>query len=110
EVVDRIGGSGGLLGLERAFDNRAQRGGLEGFELEERRAAEERSVHLEERILGSRADKRENAFLDRGQQRVLLRLVESMDFVKEQDRAAVVLSEGRLGRGDGVAHVLDARA
>jgi hypothetical protein len=43
------------------------------------------------------------------QERVLLRLVEAMHLVDEEDGAAAGLLEGELGAGNGVADVLDAR-
>ena len=52
------------------------------------RAREERRVHLERRVLGRRADQDDVARLDVRQERVLLRLVEAVDLVDEEDRAA----------------------
>ena len=54
----------------------------------DRRARQQRAVHLERRILGRRADERDEPLLDVRQERVLLRLVEAMDLVDEQDRRA----------------------
>ena len=54
-------------------------------------------VDLEVRVLGGGADQRDQARLHHGQQRVLLRLVEAVDLVEEQDRAAAV--RRRAGRG-----------
>ena len=48
------------------------------------------------------------AALDVRQERVLLRLVEAVHFVDEQDRRAARLRERRLGARDRVADVLDA--
>ena len=44
-------------------------------------------VHLEVRVLGGRADERDEPVLDTRQQRVLLRLVEPVDLVEEEDGA-----------------------
>ena len=59
----------------------------ERLELVHLRAGEERGVDLVVRVLGRRADQRHEARLDAGQQRVLLRLVEAVDLVEEEDRA-----------------------
>ena len=61
---------------------------------------EQRGVHLEVRVLRRRADERDRAVLDVGEQRVLLRLVEPMDLVEEQHRARPVQGEPVLGLGD----------
>ncbi len=81
-----------------------------GLEAEQRRAAEQRRVDLEVRVLGRGADEGEQAGLDRRQQRVLLGLVEAVDLVEEQDRALAVLAEPLLGPGEHLAHVLHAGA
>jgi hypothetical protein len=52
------------------------------------RAREQRRVHLERRVLGGGADQHDVAGLDARQERVLLRLVEAVDLVDEDDRAA----------------------
>src|SRR5205823_4056980 len=69
-------------------------------------ARQERAVHLERRVLGRRADERQQALLDKRQERVLLRLVEAMYLVDEQDRRASVLLTYHLGARHGVANVL----
>ena len=50
-------------------------------------AREQRRDHLERRVLGGRADQGHGAALDVRQERVLLRLVEAVDLVDEEDRA-----------------------
>jgi hypothetical protein len=52
------------------------------------RARQQRRVDLEARILGGRADEGHEPRLDERQQCILLRLVEAVDFVDEQDRVA----------------------
>ena len=69
---------------------------------------QERRVHLEVGVLGRRADQRDRAVLDVRQQRVLLGLVEAVDLVDEQDRAAAVEREPVLGLGDRGADLGDA--
>ena len=59
---------------------------LERVELVDARARDQRRVDLEVRVLGGRADQRDQALLHRGQQRVLLGLVEAVDLVEEEDR------------------------
>ncbi len=63
--------------------------GSNGTQLVELRAREKRRVDLEVGVLGRRPDQRHQPLLDRGQQRVLLRLVEAMDLVEEEDRRLV---------------------
>ena len=63
-------------------------------------ARQERRVDLEVRVLGRRADQRDGAVLDVRQERVLLALVEAVDLVDEQDRAAALEREPVLGLGD----------
>ena len=55
-------------------------------EHEDARPREQRRVHLERRVLGRRADEHDRARLDVRQERVLLRLVEAVDLVDEEDR------------------------
>ena len=75
-------------------------------ELVELAAREQRRVDLEVRVLGGRADQRDQARLDRRQQRVLLRLVEAVDLVQEEDRApAVGRPAARAPRSSTRAHV-----
>ena len=60
---------------------------LELAELVDLAAREQRRVHLEVGVLGRRADQGDEALLDRRQERVLLRLVEAVDLVEEEDGA-----------------------
>src|SRR5438046_5439324 len=50
-------------------------------------AREERGIQLEARVLGRRADERDRAVLDIRQEAVLLRAVEAVDLVHEQQGA-----------------------
>ena len=83
---------------------------VERLEPEEGRAAEQRRVDLEVRVLGGGADEGEEAALDAGQQGVLLGLVEAVDLVEEEDRALAVLAEAVAGPLERVADVLHAGA
>ena len=75
---------------------RAQR-----FELENLRAADQRPVDREERVFRRRAEQADGAAFHIGQQRVLLRAVEAVDFVDEEDRARVrVETLAVFGAGD----------
>ncbi len=81
----------------------------EGCELDDSRAADERRVHLEERVLGGGAHEHHEAILDGVQERVLLRLGEAVDLVHEQDGALAAHGEPAPGRLDGLAQVGDSR-
>ena len=52
------------------------------------RAAEQSAHHLKRRIFGGGTDERDVAALDVWQKSILLSLVEAVDFVDEDDRAA----------------------
>ena len=80
----------------------------ERLELEDAAAADERLVDLEIGIFGGRADQDDRAVLDPRQQRVLLGLVEAVDFVHEEDGALGELAAAILRGGDGRANVRDA--
>ena len=67
---------------------------LERVELHPRH---QRRVDLEVRVLGRRPDQRHEPLLDRRQERVLLRLVEAVDLVEEEDRALPVRAEALAG-------------
>ena len=105
-----VGLGGGALGLQAALEEGAGGVLVERVEAEERRPAEQRRVHLEERVLGGGADERDEPALHAGEQRVLLRLVEAVHLVEEEDRALAALAEPVAGALEGVAHVLHAGA
>src|SRR5918994_2715344 len=75
------------------------------FELVDLAAREQRGVDLKVRVLGRGPDESDQAALDRGQQRILLRLVEAVDLVEEEDRAPSLASEPVPGRGNDCADV-----
>ena len=58
-----------------------------GLQHEHLASREQSPVHLERWIFGRGADEGDGAFFDKGQERVLLRLVEPMDFVDKHDGA-----------------------
>ena len=76
----------------------------ERLEAEHLAAREQRRVDRERRVLGGGADQRDRARLDVGQEGVLLRLVEAVDLVDEEDGAlaavvAPLLRRARRSRG-----------
>ncbi len=66
------------------------------LELEDAAAADQRLVDLEVGVLGGGADQDDRAVLDPRQQRVLLRLVEAVHLVHEEDGALAVLAAALL--------------
>ena len=60
-------------------------GGVEAVEDEDLGAAEQRGVQFEARVLGRGTDQSDRAVLDKGQKAVLLRAVEAVDFVHEEE-------------------------
>ena len=85
---------------ERALEELAHVLGLERMELIDLAARRERRVDLEVRVLGGRPDQGHEPLLDRGQQRVLLRLVEAVDLVQEEDRRLAGRAAPLLGPRD----------
>src|SRR4029077_19701712 len=85
----------GDLGTERGGAAAAHRLELlqgQRQELVELCSGQQRRVDLEVGVLGRRADEGDDSLLDTGKERVLLRLVEAVDLVEEQDRALSVRS------------------
>ena len=70
-------------------------------------AGEQRGDDLERRVLGGGADQADGAALDVGQKGVLLRLVEAMDLVDEEDGARAEL-RGLFGIDHDLLDLLDA--
>ena len=81
----------------------------ERLELVELHAREKGRVDLEVRVLRGRADQRDEALLDRRQERVLLGLVEAVDLVQEEDRATTLAAEPVTGALENRPHVADGR-
>ena len=72
------------------------------------RAAEQRGVELERWVFGGRADQSDGAVLDKGQEAVLLRAVEAVDLVHEEQGLAA--DPGMfLGLGEDLFEVRHAR-
>ena len=76
----------------------------ERFEREDARPRQQGGVDFKRRVLGGRADQDDRAALDERQEGVLLRLVEAVDFVYEDDGAAARLAAKLVG---GLHHLAD---
>src|SRR5256884_7919304 len=79
-------------------------GVVEGLEYEHPTARQQRRRQLEAGVLRGGPDQRDDAVLDPGEERVLLRPVEAVDLVAEQDRAASFVLETLLRQFDDLAH------
>ena len=77
-------------------------------QLDHRAPREERRVDLEVRVLRRRPDERDEPVLDRVQDGVLLRLVEAVDLVDEEDRPEAVAAQPVARARDDGADVVDA--
>ena len=95
-------------GVHGAIEERRELVGRERLEHIDGRARQQRADHLERRVLRGRADERDHALLDERQEGVLLRLVEAVHLVDEQDRRAPRLRAHDLGARDGLADLLHA--
>ena len=80
--------SGSALAFDRlgARQQLLDRRGVERLEHQHARAREQRRVQLERRVFGGGADQHDGAVLHHRQERVLLRAVEAVDLVDEQQR------------------------
>ena len=97
------------LGIaQRTIDQYADIRVVERFEHEDARTREQSRIDLERGVLGGRADQRDGAVLDVRQDGVLLRFVEPVDLVDEQDGALAGGAE-LLRVGDDAPQVGDAR-
>nr|WP_276602730.1 hypothetical protein [Nannocystis pusilla] len=74
-----------------APQQRDQVADLDRSQLQHPHPAQQRRVDLEARVLGGRPDQRAHPRLDVRQQDVLLRLVEAVDLVDEQQRPAALV-------------------
>ena len=96
-AFDRLGAREQLL----------DRGGIERLEHQHARARQQRRDQLEGRIFGGRADQHDGAVLHHRQEGVLLRAVEAMDLVDEEQRPLPGLAP-RAGRVEHLLEVGDA--
>ena len=72
---------------ERAGEQGSEVGSGQRLQDEHLAARQKRAVNLERRVLGRCADQDDAPFFDKGQEGILLRLVETVDLVHEHDRA-----------------------
>ena len=93
---------------QRPVDQRPQVVGGQRLQPEQRRAAPQRPVDLEEGVLGGGADQREEPVLHVGEEGVLLGAVEAVDLVQEQDRALAPLPQPGAGPLHHLPHLLHA--
>ena len=91
------------------LDDRPQVVGAERLQHQHRGARQQRRDDLERRVLGGGPDQDDRAVLDVRQEGILLGLVEAVDLVDEQDRAAPVLLADAPRLLDDHAQFLDAR-
>lgn len=76
------------------------------LQLEDAGAGDQRAVDLEVRVLGGRADEDDGAVLDEREEVILLRLVEAVDLVDEEDGLPTVAAVVLLRAGDDLLEVL----
>ena len=81
----------GLLGMNEQFFDRVR---VERMKHQHPRARQQRGVELEGWIFGGGPDQYDRAVLHHGQKRVLLRAIEAMHLVDEQQRALARLAAG----------------
>ncbi len=93
---------------KRTPQNLLDRVARQRLEHEDLRAREQRRVDLERRVLGGRADQHDVARLHARQEGILLCLVEAMDLVHEDDRAAAGAAPPILRRRHDLLDLLDA--
>jgi hypothetical protein len=74
-----------------------------------RSAREQRRIDFERRVFGRRADKGQQPAFDIGQESVLLRLVEAMYFVDEEDRPPSTAGARHFSTCHRLTNVLDPR-
>ena len=108
QLYDVVGCFAADLAQPAANDDRHLLG-RERLELVHLRARDEGGVDLVVRVLGGGPDQRHEPRLDAGEQRVLLRLVEAVDLVEEEDRAPARRAERLACPRENLAHVLDRR-
>ena len=96
-------------GRRRTGDELGEVVATQRLELEHRAATEQRADDRGPRALGGRPDERDDAGLDRRQQRVLLGAGEAVDLVEEEDGAPLVHAQPSRRLVDRLADVLHGR-
>jgi hypothetical protein len=94
---------------QRARQNGGDFIGVQTAKHEHLRPGEQRGVDLERRVFRGRTDEHDVAGLDARQEGILLRLVEAVNLVDEDDRPAPGRPSQALGLGHHLADFLDAR-
>src|SRR5438046_3195687 len=89
---------------EGAPQDRGDIGRRQGLEYEDSTPRQQRGRQLEARVLGRGADQRDDPVLDPGQERILLRPVEPVNLVAEENRAAAFVLEPLLRLLDDLPH------
>ena len=111
--IARFGREGeGPLERLAAVEQLAQRLVIQPLEDQHLRAAEQCRIEREAGVFGRCAHQRHRAAFDKGQEAILLRTVEAVDLVHEQQRALTGL-RGLVGSGEGlleVGHAAEYRA
>ena len=92
-----------LLVSERAAHQRRDVLRVQRLEHEDAAARQQRARELEAWVGRRRADQRDDAVFHPGQERILLRLVEPMDLVAKEDRAAPFVPQPALRLVDDLA-------
>jgi len=69
----------------------------QGFQAQHPQPRQQRGVHFEIRVFRCSADQNDRAVFDIRQQGILLRLVEPMDLIDKQDRAAIRSNQALAG-------------
>src|SRR6266496_2982840 len=96
-----------LLVAQRAIDQLFEFLDAERFELKNLRTRDKRAIYIKERIVSGRADKPQISGLNIRQKNVLLRFVEMMNFINEQDRFLSRSAEAIRRRSDDATHFCD---
>ena len=92
---------------QRTIDQLLELLNAERFESKNLRARDQRAVHIKERIVSSRTNQAETPSFDVRQKDVLLRFIEMMDLIDEQDRLLPRRTEAIRRRSDHAAHFGD---
>eukprot|EP01132_Coremiostelium_polycephalum_P018947 gene18947-biopygen10297 len=96
-----------LVFVQRTLQELLHRGFIEALEHIDTRPGQQGIVQFKRRVFGGGTNKDQRAVFDIRQERILLRLVEAMHFVDEQDGALAVLPGLLLGDFHRLADLLD---
>ncbi len=100
-IIGKLEGTGKtLIRAERAVQDAGKRIIGEPVQLDHARAGDKRGVHLEERVLGRGAYEHDHAVFHRMEQSILLRPIEAVDLVDEQDGTDTQRHQALVGFGN----------